>query len=259
MTNKDSDQPAHPTSFAKFLVHPSFASLEAVEGTCEQQRLWSECVVVQACMSLPWLLLVGFVVCWLMCAPWESFSLSISAVWLMSCNENWSTAWTCSTIWIFTKHVRKYSRTSIVLIPMARFHGWLELVLESQRYSSDNYRKQIFKETFSFYHGIVCCVYSLESPHWVHSTYHCCIEDQKDFPKLSPLFPDLAPWLTLSGSNYPCLEQIFTVLKMFEPLKFDCIISHWEANCTWGIPSEKEPSRTCKFWSMCSLFNRHNL
>ena len=28
------------------------------------------------------------------------------------------------------------------------------------------------------------------------------------------LLPNLAPWLTLSGSNYPCLEQIFMVLKM---------------------------------------------
>ena len=30
------------------------------------------------------------------------------------------------------------------------------------------------------------------------------------------------PWLTLCGSNYPCLEQISMVPKMFEPLRFDC-------------------------------------
>ena len=36
------------------------------------------------------------------------------------------------------------------------------------------------------------------------------------------LLPDLAPWLTLSGSNYPCLEQLSMVPKMFQPLKFDC-------------------------------------
>ena len=36
------------------------------------------------------------------------------------------------------------------------------------------------------------------------------------------LLPDLAPWLTLSGSNYPYLEQITMVPTMFEPLKFDC-------------------------------------
>ena len=34
--------------------------------------------------------------------------------------------------------------------------------------------------------------------------------------------PDLAPWLTLSCSNYPCLEQFSMVPKMFEPLRFDC-------------------------------------
>ena len=36
---------------------------------------------------------------------------------------------------------------------------------ESLRNSSENSRKQIFKELFLFYHEIVCCVYSLESPH----------------------------------------------------------------------------------------------
>ena len=36
------------------------------------------------------------------------------------------------------------------------------------------------------------------------------------------LLPELAPGLTLSGSNYPYLEQSFMVLKSFEPLRFDC-------------------------------------
>ena len=35
------------------------------------------------------------------------------------------------------------------------------------------------------------------------------------------LYPDLAPWLTLSGSDYSYLEKTFMVTKMFEPLKFD--------------------------------------
>ena len=35
------------------------------------------------------------------------------------------------------------------------------------------------------------------------------------------LLPDLVPWLNLKGSNYPSLEQISMVPKMFEPLKFD--------------------------------------
>ena len=34
--------------------------------------------------------------------------------------------------------------------------------------------------------------------------------------------PDLALSSTLTGSNYPCLELIFMVPKVFEPLKFDC-------------------------------------
>ena len=38
------------------------------------------------------------------------------------------------------------------------------------------------------------------------------------------LLPDLAPLLNLIGSNYPSLEQISMVPKMFEPLKFDCIL-----------------------------------
>ena len=34
--------------------------------------------------------------------------------------------------------------------------------------------------------------------------------------------PDLAISPTLIGSNYPCLELIFMIQKVFEPLKFDC-------------------------------------
>ena len=45
------------------------------------------------------------------------------------------------------------------------YHGLFELVFESLRNSSDSSRKQIFNEIFLFYREIVCCVYSLESPH----------------------------------------------------------------------------------------------
>ena len=38
--------------------------------------------------------------------------------------------------------------------------------------------------------------------------------------------PDLAQLSTLIGSNYPCLELIYMVPKVFEPLKFDCISFH---------------------------------
>ena len=33
---------------------------------------------------------------------------------------------------------------------------------------------------------------------------------------------DLPLLSTLTGSNYPCLELIFMVPKVFDPLKFDC-------------------------------------
>ena len=38
--------------------------------------------------------------------------------------------------------------------------------------------------------------------------------------------PDLVLLSTRSGSNYPCLELIFMVPKVFEPLKFDCIVKY---------------------------------
>ena len=37
---------------------------------------------------------------------------------------------------------------------------------------------------------------------------------------------DLVLLSTLIGSNYPCLELIFMVPQVFEPLKFDCIYDH---------------------------------
>ena len=36
--------------------------------------------------------------------------------------------------------------------------------------------------------------------------------------------PGMALIVTLRGSNYRCLEQIFMVLKGFEPSKFDCML-----------------------------------
>ena len=37
--------------------------------------------------------------------------------------------------------------------------------------------------------------------------------------------PDRALLSTLIGSNYPCLELIFMVPTVFEPLQFDCRMS----------------------------------
>ena len=46
--------------------------------------------------------------------------------------------------------------------------------------------------------------------------------------------PDLALLSTLIGSNYPCLELIFMVPKVFEPLKFDCTVRFdFPYNAVW--------------------------
>ena len=47
---------------------------------------------------------------------------------------------------------------------------------------------------------------------------------------------DLALWLTLISSNYPYLEHIFMVPKVFEPLNFYCI---------WKFGSEEDNTIVC--------------
>ena len=88
---------------------------------------------------------------------------------------------------------------------------------------------------FLFYQGIVSCVYSLESHHRGDSneyTQHTIIVYKilKISLNYRYLLIELVPWLTLSGSNYPCLERISMVPKMFEPLRSDCI---------WLAPNRK--------------------
>ena len=39
--------------------------------------------------------------------------------------------------------------------------------------------------------------------------------------------PDLVLVSTLIGANYPCLQLLFMVPEVFEPLKFHCIFSMW--------------------------------
>ena len=77
-------------------------------------------------------------------------------------------------------------------------------------------------------------MYSLESPHRGDSneyTPHTIIvtEINKKSLNYRYLLPNQAPWLILSGSNYPCLEQFCMVPKMFEPSKFDCIYKRFRA------------------------------
>ena len=54
VTNTDSDQPVHPLGTTKALVYPSLDSLDAVEGTCDQPSLWSDCADAQADLSIRW-------------------------------------------------------------------------------------------------------------------------------------------------------------------------------------------------------------
>ena len=75
-------------------------------------------------------------------------------------------------------------------------------------------------------------VYSLEPLHQGDSneyTEHTIIvlKIEKISLNYRYLFPELVPWVTLSGSNYPCLERISMVPKMFEPLRFVCLIWIW--------------------------------
>ena len=107
------------------------------------------------------------------------------------------------------------------------YHGLFELIFESLRRFSDSSRTHILRKIFIFYDEIVCCVYSLESPHRGDSneyTQHTIIllKIENFFINYRHLLPDLVPWLNLIGSNNPSLEQISMVPKMFEPLKFDC-------------------------------------
>ena len=112
---------------------------------------------------------------------------------------------------------------------MARLPWMIRTLFSLPKNLSNSSRKQIFREIFSIlYTVIVCCVYSLESPHRGDSneyTQHTntVYKIEKISLNYRYLLPDLGPCLTLSGSNYPCLERISMVLKMFEPLMFDCI------------------------------------
>ena len=53
-----------------------------------------------------------------------------------------------------------------------------------------------------------------------------CYRKSKIYPFMPP---DLALLLTHISSNYPCLEPVFMVPKVFEPLKFCCIILSFQS------------------------------
>ena len=51
-----------------------------------------------------------------------------------------------------------------------------------------------------------------------------CRKSKKKSLNYRHLLLDLAPYLTLSDSNHPCLEQFSIVPEMFEPSMFECIL-----------------------------------
>ena len=66
--------------------------------------------------------------------------------------------------------------------------------------------------------------------------------------------PDLALSSTLIGSNYPCLELIFLVPKVFEPLKFDCIGGDcWRPRNDIKAPDNDEKSNWWHFFTFWHL------
>ena len=64
---------------------------------------------------------------------------------------------------------------------------------------------------------------------------------------------DLALWLTISGSNYPCLEQFYMVPKMFGLLTPDCIISAAVSsrNQVIDLKSKHEPPNSKRPYDIC--------
>ena len=121
-------------------------------------------------------------------------------------------------------HWKKYSRTSLARLLMTRLSRLVvELVIESLGKSPIAADLEFLRMDFFFILKVVFCVYSLDSPLWGDSKENTerifKWRKQKYIPIMSP---DLALWLTLISSNYPCLEHIYMVPKVFEPLKFYC-------------------------------------
>ena len=81
---------------------------------------------------------------------------------------------------------------------MRVYRGLFKLIFESLRIFSDSSGKQILREIFLFFYEIVCCVYSLESPHRGDSneyTQHTIILLKIENISINyrHLLPDLAP------------------------------------------------------------------
>ena len=58
-----------------------------------------------------------------------------------------------------------------------------------------------------------------------------CAHNKPSYWIKSERYHDFVSWpgaMINSSSNYPCLEHIFMVPKVFEPLKYYCIYTEWE-------------------------------
>ena len=76
---------------------------------------------------------------------------------------------------------------------------------------------------FFYKNGILCLhirIASMRRFSCEHTIYLQVKENRKYIPTVPS---DLTQGLTLISTNYPCLELIFMVPKVFKPLKFDCI------------------------------------
>ena len=94
--------------------------------------------------------------------------------------------------------------------------------------SSDSSWKEICKENFLFYHGIVYRVYSLESSHRGDSneyTHHYCVENRKGFPKLSLSASWPGAMINPQWLELPISRINFMVPKMFQPFRFYCSLA----------------------------------
>ena len=126
-----------------------------------------------------------------------------------------------------------YSRISMARTLMARLPWLFRNRAWVSRKKSHSCRFEIILVDFPFYseNGILYVLNRIASMrlfYWEHTKYLHVKENRENIPIMPP---DLALWLTLIRSNYPCLEYIFMVPKMFEPLKFYCIFSAAKLSC----------------------------
>ena len=123
-----------------------------------------------------------------------------------------------------------YSRTSIARTPMARLPWLIRTCFWVPR--------NLFQENKylgKFCHFIMKLY--VEGTHWnrlIEAILMSTLNIQLLYRRLKrfaliihDLLNDVASGLTLNGSNYPYLKQIFMIPKRFEPSKFDCKWAQW--------------------------------